>query len=79
MTTFIIVTAMVALVVGSLRFASAYLDGLIDAKYPNIADGDYRNGIGRSVYALGLRHGENRIKIVSERRALTNERKEAKS
>jgi hypothetical protein len=67
----VIVTALVVLI----RLGMAYAEGSLDGEYPTVAHGDYRNGIARSAYLLGVRSGERRTARIDERRRLTQDRR----
>ena len=66
-------------ILGSVIFVAtklliAYLDGGSDAELPQYADGDWRNGIFRSAYLLGLNTKLSRLARAEARRKLAAER-----
>lgn len=70
--------AVAVVIILAAYFGYAHLSGELDAEYPSIAKGDYRTGLGRKVYLIGLRRGIKNLARDKRRRALTLERRAIK-
>lgn len=75
MISLLILPAIIAVIIAAFHFGLAYLEGTINAEYPSVAKGDYRNGMARKVYLLGLHRGAKNVARDARRRALTLERR----
>jgi hypothetical protein len=70
-----ILTILAAPIAAWIYLGDIFHDGILDANYPNVANGDWRTGWRRDLYLAGRRRGEFLIAREQERERLTRERK----
>lgn len=51
----------------AVHLANIYHDGVLDAKFPDVADGDWRTGWRRRLYLAGRTREEQRQRLVTKR------------
>lgn len=52
----------------AVHLANIYHDGILDAKFPSQANGDWRTGWRRTLYLAGRHREQEKHRLVNERR-----------
>lgn len=69
-----ILGGVIAGIVFVCRAGSAYMDGKLDVQFPTVADGDWRDGVLRTIYFMGGASEERKKEAVQRRNILAEQR-----